>query len=346
MSATNKDQVITDEPLLSAAAGWFVRVQNDDLSAREIADWHQWLAANPAHREAFDRIQALWSDLGELPAKEAPPLESGSELSRPKWQWLSGLAATVAIAIGTTYLYRSDTLINLVQPSALSAVYTTQAGEHRTVKLPDGSTLSLGAESLAWTEFSRGQRVIALDRGEAFFEVAKDKQRPFIVKTGEATFTAVGTAFNVRKIGERVLMSVSEGTVLFESASDRAEQASGSAAPVSTEAIEPRGQHLHAGQQVVVEPTVVKVRDVPVEAVSAWRDGRLEYLGEPLKYVVADVNRYAKLPVIIEDAAIGDLLISGTVFERDIDAWLRSVEDILPVKIDRTQGDKVMIGAR
>ena len=57
------------------------------------------------------------------------------------------------------------------------------------------------------------------------------------------------------------------------------------------------------------------------------------------------MNRYAKLPVIIEDAAIGDLLVTGTVFERDIDAWLRSVEDILPVKIDRTQ-DKVVIGAR
>lgn len=251
MPALNKERLIEGDALLDAAAAWFVRVQNDDLSVNEIAEWQRWLTEDPAHREAFDRIQSLWSDLGRLPPKEAPPLEPAEELNRPKLQWLYGLAATALIAVGATYVYRSDTLINMVQPAAHAAVYTTQAGEHRTVKLPDGSTLVLGAESLAWTEFSRGERVISLERGEAFFEVAKDKQRPFIVKTGEATFTAVGTAFNVRKIGERVLMSVSEGTVLFESTADRAQQHSGSGANAPNDASEQRGQHLRAGHRCV-----------------------------------------------------------------------------------------------
>lgn len=78
----------------------------------------------------------------------------------------------------------------------------------------------------------------------------------------------------------------------------------------------------------------------------AWRTGRREYLAEPLKYVVADVNRYSAAHITVRDAAVGELQITGTVFDNDIDGWLRSLEEFLPVKVERPEPGRVVLVER
>lgn len=297
------------ETLQTTAAEWLVRVQNDELSVGEIADWQRWLAANAEHRKAFERMQEMWQGFERLPNKNPPVLRS--KYFRPV---LAAAASLALLAVGIAAWW----------PSKEMTLFETRAAEHREVTLPDGTQLTLGAKSLVWIRFVDSEREVGLDRGEAFFDVAQDKRRPFIVRAGETTITAIGTAFNVRKTGERVLVAVTEG------------------------AVKVRETRVAAGQEMTVEPSTrsATVRAAKLEAATAWRSGRLEYLGEPLKYVVADVNRYSPRQIVIGNDGVGELKLTGTVFENDIDAWLRSVEDLLPVKVEHVAPDRIVLSSR
>lgn len=310
----------------TVAAEWLVRIQNDDLSVEEISDWQQWLAASDENRKAFEQLQQLWYDFDGLPEKSAPALPPPAPTSKPMWL---AIAATVLIAV-TLGLWRP--WANVTAPTHQETIaYETQPAEHRDVTLQDGSRLALSGKSLALVRFDASERAIKLDRGEVFFDVAKDAQRPFVVRTGDASITAVGTAFNVRQAIDRLNVTVTEGTVqVRRQDSDEI---------VAT---------LTAGQQFTLDANAgsAKVQTSTPDAASAWRSGRLEYLGEPLKYVVADVNRYSTLDISIADPAVGELLLSGTVFENDIDGWLRSVEALLPVRVDQSTPGKVVLSAR
>jgi transmembrane sensor len=313
------------DPLQSTAAEWFVRVQNDELSLEEIAEWQRWLGESAEHREAFDRMQELWQGLEGLPDKTPPRLPLPATRLRARVA-PHAIAATLLVAfLGALYLWREGEL----RLPGQSVSFETSPREHREVTLQDGSRLALGGQSLARARFDEEEREVRLERGEAFFDVAKDASRPFVVRVDDATITAIGTAFNVRKAAERIDVTVTEGSV-------RVARGEGGSATVS------------AGRQAVLEAAgaTALVREAAPDEATSWRSGRLEYLGEPLKYVVADVNRYSTRQITIEDAAVGDLLLTGTVFANDVDAWLRSVEALLPVKVERAAIDEIVLRER
>lgn len=309
---------------LARAAHWFERVQNEDLEPEEVDRWQRWMAADPAHREAFERCRDLWARLDEIPIPRLPTAaELASDRPAASRLWRFAIAASIAAL-----------LLACLQISRWSApqrmiAFETAASEHRKATLPDGSGLALGAKSLLVLHYARERRVVVLERGEAFFEVARDRSRPFVVRTGETVITALGTAFNVRNSGTRVTVAVSAGAVEVRD---------------SRRGIDRR---VESGQQVVIEPSqpVSRVQAVSPETATAWREGRLQYRGEPLKYVLEDVSRYSSESVTLGDAAAGDLLVTGTVFESDVDAWLESLEEILPVQVDR-QGDVRIVKMR
>lgn len=368
---------LSNDPVLLAAAEWFERLHNAEPDADAVSRWQEWLAEKPEHKRAFDEYIALSQRLeaiavvalpapSELAADSYDAEESVADwLSRnpcklatpavaprtPRWK-SAGLAAGILAALGAVYWH-----VDRARVPVAVAMYETKASEHRRIQLPDGSTLSLGAKSLALTHFTGERREVVLSRGEAYFEVAKDQRRPFTVDAGITEVTAVGTAFNVRRSGERVHVAVSEGVVNVSpnstspvSAHERdgvhrpldASPGNGEERPVL------KARQLRAGQQVAIEPeaTTLQVRDTNPRSVSAWQAGRLEYLAEPLRYVVADVNRYSPQEIAIEDERIGDLLITGTVLEDDIAGWLKSLEAFLPVRVVRSENGRVQLTAK
>ncbi len=300
---------------LAQAAQWFERLQNEDVEPEDVLSWQRWLAAHPSHREAFDRCQDLWKRLDEIPV---PKLPSRAELAADERKSgglrvfaLAASLVSVAVAVAWFFIWRP------ASTSQMTA-FETGAAEHQNARLPDGSQLSLGAKSLLVVHFAQQERAVALERGEAFFEVAKDKERPFVVRVGGTTIQAVGTAFNVRKTGARVLVAVSDGAVNVKDSKGSLER------------------RVSAGEQAVVEPSqsMPNVQPMSAETAIAWREGRLQYRGEPLKYVLADVGRYSKEEITLADPEAGELLVTGTVFESDVEAWLGSLEEILPVKVE------------
>lgn len=359
--AENTGGVEQDE-LLRTAAEWSSELSSAEISPRRIAQWQQWLAASEAHRDAFDRIQStlLAVDRG---AGENIPWPSEAEIASDAYDgsvpvsvwkersarmaagrasrggaWVDalrrrraivvGLAASIVVALATPIalqLIRSTRL----QPAV--TIVETRAGENRDVSLDDGSTVSVGARSVLWVTLSRDAREVTLERGEAFFQVAKDPSRPFTVKIGNTTVAAVGTAFNIRRARERVVVAVADGMVKVDALP--AQGASQSHA------------QLGVGQQLSINTTdgSSSMQVVDAGGIAAWRDGLLQYRDEPLPSVIADVTRYSEYDIVIADPAVAELRVTGTVFANDVESWLQSLEAALPVRAVRAPDGAVRL---
>jgi transmembrane sensor len=184
--------------------------------------------------------------------------------------------------------------------------------------LPDGSSLLLSAKATAEVDFSGITRHVALrPNSEAFIKVHHDVARPFTVRAGAMTVTAVGTAFDVRREADHVVVTVVEGVI--------AASASGPNGPNEWRA--------GAGYQVdysAASNTAVVSR-VDAEHVLRWRDGELAYDDAPLGTVIADINRYSKVNVMIKDPTLTRLRFTGTVFVASVNDWIKALEVKYPV---------------
>jgi transmembrane sensor len=185
--------------------------------------------------------------------------------------------------------------------------------------LPDGSKVELGAGSRITTQYSNRTRGVTVDSGEAFFSVKKDARRPFIVTVGDLRVIAVGTAFNVRRADDQVVVAVEEGKV-------RVADSSGAGSDLAA---------VGAGEQAVYRKTARHLAIVHIKPADAalWRDGILKYEHEPLSAVAADLNRYSTRKIVISDPAIAELPFTGTVFSTRIDEALHAFIDVFPLTI-------------
>lgn len=341
------------EQLLETAADWLVRLQEGDLSAEALKRWQRWLEVSADHQRAFDDVQALWGKFGELPYLPAEP--AAAELRRDRYrgeepvrQWRSrarrsrawrlpvSLAASVLVAVGVGFGVWQYWPINPVVPNS----YQTVTGQHQKVTLPDGSVMELGAASSAEVQYSDDERGVVLADGIAYFDVVRNSERPFVVRAGGGSVTAIGTAFSVQRREAQVTVVVSDG--LVEVAKP---------VPTSTAAADrnrrPAKVQLPAGQQVAFSsgqglelPT-----STDVAAATAWREGRLVFQDESLDAAIADVNRYSRIPIELQDPALGGLRLTGTVVTSQVDGWLSGLESVLPVMVTK-HPDRIVLSSR
>ncbi|HEX7025943.1 MAG TPA: FecR domain-containing protein [Gammaproteobacteria bacterium] len=216
--------------------------------------------------------------------------------------------------------------------------YVTGIAELRHELLEDGSALTVGANSHVAVRFTESSREIVLKRGEAFFEVAKDAGRPFIVSVGGGQVQAVGTAFNINKRDDSVTVSVVEGVVRITRKAFLNEKSESEHAAIRETKVfhEARLEH---DQQLTYDDAgqwqAVKNGKLP-ERATAWRDGRLSYVNESLDAVLQDVNRYTHRKLVLGDKSLGVLTYTGTVFSGEIGEWVQGLQRAFPIKVIET----------
>jgi len=333
------------------AAYWYMELQNPNLSQQKLRRWQQWIAV-PENKRAFDECEKFWVFLGAADVPEWPsdaavnadtydgsmPLDDyekrrrkGASGRQRPWRIWAGLAiaASALIAVGIAF---NPFGANERRPAPPFSVFETVAAQHENVVLMDGSQIKLGARTAVTSNVSRDVRFIVMDRGEALFQVAHDPKRPFRVLAGGGIITAVGTAFNVRRLDNLVVVTVSEGTVEVAPASSvDARDGSGY----------PHGKRVTAGQEISYDAQgrMSEIRVVNIDLTMSWRDGLLQYESEPLNQVVQDINRYSRKAVTIADADAAELLYTGTVFERDIDDWITALPEAFEGRIEVSEPD-------
>jgi transmembrane sensor len=289
------------------ASAWVVRQAAGPLSPEEQDALNAWLAADTRHKGALLRAEAVWEELDRFAALSrgarplTPPPARAHRFRLATWP-VRIAAALLLFAIGVGGWYAIQ---QVREPT-----YVTRVGEAREVKLADGSTLALNTNSKAIVRFSETAREVHLTRGEALFEVAKDPSRPFIVHVGNLAVRAVGTAFTVRRNGEQVDVTVTEGVVEVIRKDEPDTQAA--------------VQRLRAHQRAVVEPAKVHVERIePDEAERslAWRNGMVAFDGELLAEAVQEMNRHSRRRLVIDDASLAGRPVVGIFNAHDIEAF-------------------------
>lgn len=244
--------------------------------------------------------------------------------ARTGWAIAAGLCV-IALAV-TIFHYRFD-------PAAASLQQVTAVLTNRAATLPDGSRMILGTQSRVDVNFNGPQRRLDLSSGEAYFKVKHDKSRPFVVRAGDVSVTAVGTAFDVRRGQDKVTITVEEGTVDVSSRN-------------------PDGKatvwRAEAGYQITYSTAerTASIASVNPTAELAWRKGDLAYRYEPLGEVIEDINRYSTQRIVIADPEVAKIPFTGTAFASSVDGWLAGLEQAYPVTVNRTARGDIILSAR
>jgi transmembrane sensor len=223
-------------------------------------------------------------------------------------------ACLVGAAVGYWFISGSRTS---------SLVLQTPRGQNQAFILTDGSRLNLGADTRLEIKLGSDYRRVNLIRGEAFFAVAKDPRRPFTVRSGDASVTAVGTEFSVNRAANQVVIAVIEGRVIVASGETDAQL------PAAQKRQLDAGEKISLGVSATAFGPSIDSIAMPV----GWQNGRLAFQSEPLSRVLVDVNRYAPKPIAVDDPSLGDLMITGTVLRDDVPGWLSSLERAFPLKV-------------
>jgi transmembrane sensor len=207
--------------------------------------------------------------------------------------------------------------------------YRTPLGGIASVPMTDGSTITLNTDSEVRVALDDRERHVRLDQGEAFFQVAKDASRPFIVGVDGTRVIAVGTAFSVRRNGDEVWVVVSEGVVKIESKDH---------APVQV----PAGNLARTGRdQITLQPQA----DSELDAALSWRTGFLVFRETPLAVAAAEFNRYNARKIKVADDGVGNIRLSGKFRSTQHDAFIRLLEAGFPVRVQQA-GDQVILTQR
>ncbi|MHC9083600.1 FecR family protein [Luteimonas sp. RIT-PG2_3] len=342
------------------ATAWLLRQDGGPWTADDACAFEAWLAQSAGHRAAYYRFKGAWQEAGRLGALLGPSvaqrggvdaalaIDADADLdvdadadvdagARPHGQVAAksprrrvpvlAIAASLACAVGLAALtYR------LLPPP--SNVYATRVGAMETVALSDGSRLTLNTDSQLRIDMDASDRRVRLRQGEAFFEVAKDPSRPFVVEAGDKRIIAVGTAFSVRRNGDDVRVVVSEGRVRVETVGRRA---GATPAPL-----------LDAGMVASTQGEAVLVQSRSEREIAqnlSWRTGQLVFRDTPMAEAVAEFNRYNTRKLVIEDAAVDDLRIGGIFRANQLDAFVSLVQQGFPVQA-RTEDDRIVLASR
>ncbi len=313
-----------DRLIEATAAQWFARLQDCEVTVDDMLAWQRWTRADARHTVAFNRIEAAWDAVQAVSPERVEALTAHT--SRPSGGrrpfGLALAAAAVLAIVGLTWALAHRSAVPWLRPQI--QILQTVVGQNRLQRLADGSQVTLGGDTRLEVELTTGMRRLRLTRGEALFVVARDLSRPFKVDAGDATVTATGTEFNIRRSDDRVIVAVVEGSVRVEPTRF--------IAPV--EWLRPHSParqpvHLDAGQKTIVGHDGLQSTAVvdDLATVTTWREGLLSFQREPLRYVLQDVNRYTHKPIFILDPAIGDLRITGTVISDNLGEWIGSLEN-------------------
>ena len=333
------------------AARWIARLDAGEASLEEHALFAAWKAENRYNQEAADRLAGLWTDMNDLDAlggpmalpapRRRPFAPTGGPRRTSVWAIAGAAAAAILIAVlGLTFF-----LPTTVAPR--TQVYATAVGEQRTVNLEDGSSVQLNTNSRVEVRFSTSARDLRLSRGEAFFEVAANRNRPFSVYAGDGVVRAVGTAFVVRLRERRMEVTVTKG-VVDVGRLDRAAPA------VDLGGVGRLGRHsvaIVAAQPAATETafldrdTITRSVITPPEVTRrlAWREGMLVFTGEALPEVVADVSRYTDMDIEIADSRLAELRVGGYFKVGEVEPMLQALQTSFGVRVERIDARHVRL---
>lgn len=311
-----------DEAVLKEAAAWFARLNTRSISSATLEDFRTW-RQEPGRRDAYAEIERAWRRTSALAGGADMAAAVDEALARggrrPGWgrspAVLVGVLLALVMSVGAGLL---------AWPGLAGRTYATGIGEQRLVQLADGSRVRLDTDTRLSVRLTGKARRIRLERGQAFFDVAHDATRPFVVDAGAADVRALGTRFDVRRDSGLVRVTLVQGSV-------EVRPAAAAARPVV----------LRPGEQVTADGGLSPPRRIDVTAATSWTDGRIIFHAVPLNAAVAEVNRYSRRRIVLDAPSVAGEAVTGAFDSGDVDAFVSAVSELHGLRA-RPEGEDVI----
>jgi len=328
------------------AADWLARRDAGPWANADQVAFDEWLAVSPIHKVEFLRMEYAWEATLRLKALGAGV--QSNKAPRPG-RWVFSALFNGGVAGQSSRMPAAPAMRRLRLPMALAAGvlvaagaaawitasyyggrYSTAVGQLSHIAMADGSQVTLNTDSVVRVAVNTRERRVDLQRGEAFFKVAKDHSRPFIVTVGEQRVIAVGTQFSVRREGTDAQIVVTEGTVRVETDEPT---------PLTPAASLPAGSVAHASHA----GTMVQSRPLAqAEDLISWRTGILVLHDMTLAEAAAEFNRYNAHKIVIRDPLVGAMHISGSFRATNAEGFVRLLERGYPLQADTLDADIIL----
>lgn len=326
------------------AADW-IRRRDAGMTSPERNEFRRWLAADPRHRAAFAKLNSKGDDCdwmwhAGVVDEVVKGLEQRQARRRQARKEVALIGAAAIAILGAFYW-------NTQPPSGMPMAQAHQESllvfQPKLRPLPDGSQVELKSDAQIEVNFDTGARRVHLLSGEAFFKVAKDQTRPFIVTAGGVDVCAVGTEFSVNLASASVDVMVKEGTVAVGTPSN---PLTGNPAAPSSAAARTLINHGNRTSVMANEAGTIPIEPVSDHELAeklSWRIPRMEFTNTPLRNVLAKLAAYNRTRAVLENPDLGDLRISGVLRVDRMDSLLEMLVSDFDVCVERTSSEEILL---
>jgi transmembrane sensor len=312
------------------AADWLAKLNSRTVSTEELNAFYEW-RRDPRNAEAYAKGEQLWHDARLLGDDREIADAVRDALERPRLAGRAGGASFVsrrALLLGGGLTIAA--VAGVVLTGGRGEVHRTAVGQQLAVRLDDGSLMRLNTDSEARVRFSAKERLVDLVQGQAFFDVRREAERPFLVSAGGLEVAALGTRFDVLNLeGRPARVVLAEGAVRVTA------QGSGWQRSLSR-----AGEAVLAGSDGAFEATMVDV-----ESVTSWTAGRLTFRGTPLAQAIEEVNRHSRVKIVLQAQAFAGAEVDGVFEAGDPQAFLSAVTVLFSLEAS-SSGERILLRSR
>ncbi len=315
---------------ITQKATYWIACQNEGFSSAQQIEFDVWIKENPLHLSTFNKVKETHNIFKNLSKNTASKLSEKANKGAKRTKIIEKIKPLAVAAIFLLAVYASIFTINDYTNPSFSHIYITQNEKIDEIKLPDGSVIELDAKTNLSVEFYKTKRLVNLTSGTAMFSVAKDKNRPFIIKSNNTYIEVVGTKFEVNKIDKSTIIKVEEGIV----------------------------KTYHLNQYDIKKNIIILTKQdtitysnfgevhnykkVDLSKIATWRSDFINLNQVTLKEAIGKFSKYSNLSFSFSSTEIENYTITGGFDFNQVDIFLKNISKIYPIKIVKN-GDFIQI---
>ena len=311
------------------AALWLMRRDGSDWSEADQAELDDWLTRSPAHKAAFWRLEFGYGRMDRLSVLSCGNpqsnlnFRSGTVPRLLSWSMPVTMRPMLITASIAAAFMIGHFLVEKPRP-AQTTRHATRFGQVGTIELADGSQVDLNTNTGVRIGQSSTERSLWLDRGEAYFEVTHDRDRPFVVHAGSNDVTVLGTKFAVLRDGNKVTVSVLDGRVRVNAAP----RLGGGSVTITS------------GGIASTDGDLTRIEANKIDQIRnslAWREGKVIFDNTALKDAAAQFNRYNERKLAVSGDKAENLRIGGSFRLGNVDGFARLLESAYGLRVKLTE---------
>jgi transmembrane sensor len=323
----------TSQRVQNQAAHYITRLYSGELTKKEEQDIYQWLEGSDDNKKEYQLQLQLWESSADVTLSTQQT--EHKSLTRMLFNRYTSIAAAVLVTM-TLFIVNNAS----IKP-APSLVYRTSIGEIQNITLSDNSIITLNTNSQIKVTLTDELRKVDLISGEAFFIVTSNKDRPFIVTSGQQEITVVGTQFNVHKMQSGIEVAVLEGIVQVAQKLNISAKSK----------LKPLGQDKYLlekgniGTFNMATDIIMPLNNAKLAIKTSWRNGLLVFKDENLQTVINELNRYRHNKIELKGMETQTLKISGAFDFTQKEQVIAGLLQTLPIKIEY-EGNKIILTSK